>query len=84
MHDWKSANVRALFKIVSRDNPSNYRLISLTCISCKLMEKLVRDNIINYITLKKAVFRCTVRSQITTFVCFTVIRCNGNMDRLER
>ena len=51
--DWKSANVKAVFKKGSRDNPSNYRPISLTCISCKLMEKLVRDSIVNYMTLNK-------------------------------
>ena len=51
--DWKSASIKALFKKGSRDNPSNYRPISLTCISCKLMEKLVRDSIVNYMTLNK-------------------------------
>ena len=51
--DWKSANVKALFKKGSRYNPSNYRSISLTCIPCKLMERLVRDSIVNYMTLNK-------------------------------
>ena len=51
--DWKTANVKALFKKGSRDNPGNYRPISLTCIPCKLMEKLVRDAIVNHMTSNK-------------------------------
>ena len=53
VNDWKTANVKALFKKGSRDNPGNYRPISLTCIPCKLMEKLVRDAIVNHMTLNK-------------------------------
>ena len=51
--DWKTANVKALFKKGSRDNPSNYRPISLSCVPCKLMEKLVRDAIVNHMTSNK-------------------------------
>ena len=51
--DWKTENVKTLFKKGSRDNPSNYRPFSLTCILCKLIEKLVRDAIVNHMTTNK-------------------------------
>ena len=31
-------------------NPSNYRPISLTCILCKLMESIVKDHIVDFMT----------------------------------
>ena len=51
--EWKTVNVKALFKKGSRDNRSNYRPISLTCIPCKLTEKLIRDCVVNHITSNK-------------------------------
>ena len=45
--------MKALFKKGSRDNPGNYRPINLTCIPCKLMEKLVRDAIVSHMTMNK-------------------------------
>ena len=50
--DWKTAHVKALFKKGSREEAANYRPISLTCIPCKMMEKVVRDHIVNYMTSK--------------------------------
>jgi len=34
-----------LFKKGSKLDPGNYRLVSLTCISCKIMESIIRDHI---------------------------------------
>ena len=53
MDDLKTANVKAPLKKGSRDNPSNYRPISLTCILYKFNGKLVRDAIINHMTTNK-------------------------------
>ena len=47
---WKRANVSAIFKKGEKKKPSNYRPISLTSVPCKLMEKLVRDAIVNHMT----------------------------------
>ena len=52
VEDWKTAHVKALFKKGARDEAGNHRPISLTCIPCKMMEKLVRDCIVSYIKLK--------------------------------
>ena len=49
--DWKCANVTALYKKGDSKSPSNYRPVSLTCILCKVMESLVRDHIIEFMTL---------------------------------
>ena len=46
--DWKTAYVKPLFKNGPRDSPGNYRPISLTCIPCKMMERIVRDGLVNY------------------------------------
>ena len=42
---WKTANVVPIFKKGSRDSSSNFRPVSLTCISCKLREHIVLGNI---------------------------------------
>ena len=50
--DWLSANVRAIFKKGKCSDPANYRPVSLTCISCKIMvysqimKHLDRNNIL--------------------------------------
>ena len=38
--DWKRAYVVPIFKKGSRNDPSNYQPISLTCICCKLLEHI--------------------------------------------
>ena len=43
--DWKHAKVTAIFKKGEKRKPNNYRPVSLTSISCKIMESLVRDQI---------------------------------------
>ena len=39
--DWKKAHVTPIFKKGKKDNPANYRPISLTCIISKLMEHII-------------------------------------------
>ena len=39
--DWKKAQVSPLFKKCNKQDPANYRPISLTCILCKTMENIV-------------------------------------------
>ena len=43
---WKSVSVVALFKKGVKSDPLNYRPVSLTCILCKVYEKLVREHFI--------------------------------------
>ena len=41
--DLKSSNITPLFKKGSKSDPDNYRPVSLTCVSCKIMESIIRD-----------------------------------------
>ena len=49
---WKSANLTALFKKGSKTDPLNYRPVSLTCIICKVFEKIVRSSIATFVETK--------------------------------
>jgi hypothetical protein len=47
---WREANVAPLFKKKgSRLIPGNYRPVSLTSVPCKLLEKIVRDVVMDYL-----------------------------------
>ena len=45
---WKSANLSAIFKNGSTTDPLNYRPVSLTCVICKVFEKIVRSFIVDF------------------------------------
>ena len=47
--DWKEANVVPLFKKGDRCKAENYRPISLTSLSCKLLEHVVHSNIMRFL-----------------------------------
>ena len=49
-YDWTKAMVVPIFTSGSRADPSNYRPISLTCISCKVMEHIVLSHINKHLT----------------------------------
>ena len=46
--DWKTANVTAIHKSGDRKKPENYRPISLTSVPGKIMEKIIRDELVNH------------------------------------
>ena len=46
--DWKKANVVPLFKKGDKTSPENYRPISLTSLSCKILEHVVHSNIMSH------------------------------------
>ena len=47
---WKKANVTAIFKSGSKSEACNYRPISLTSVPGKIMEKLIRDKLVDHMT----------------------------------
>ena len=47
--DWKHANVSAVFKQGSTTLAENYRPISLTCHLSKVLESVIRDEIIHHL-----------------------------------
>ena len=46
--DWLRANVAPVFKKGDRTDPENYRAISLTCISCKMMEHIIASKLMRH------------------------------------
>jgi hypothetical protein len=47
--DWKHANVAPAYTKGEKYNAVNYRPISLTCISCKIMERVITKHILNHL-----------------------------------
>lgn len=47
--DWKEANVAPIFKKGDRNDPGNFRPVSLTSVVCKTMEFIVKDYILKIV-----------------------------------
>ena len=47
--DWKNANVVALFKKGDRSKAENYRPVSLTAVTCKMMEHVIHKQIMIHV-----------------------------------
>jgi ribonuclease P/MRP protein subunit RPP40 len=47
--DWRCANVTPIFKKGAKSSPGNYRPVSLTSVVCKLMERLIKDAIMEHV-----------------------------------
>ena len=48
--EWKNANIIPIFKKGSRCKSENYRPVSLTSVICKLLESLLRDHMVDFLT----------------------------------
>jgi hypothetical protein len=46
---WRDANVTPLHKKGSRLDPANYRPVSLTSIPCKILERIIRDTVMDHL-----------------------------------
>ena len=68
--DWRIANVVPLFKKGSRDNPGNYRLVSLTSVVDKVLERIIRDRIYNHLE-RNNLIRDSQRSFVKGRSCLT-------------
>ena len=51
--DWKVAHVTPIYKKGPKDIAENYRPVSLTSIACRIMEKLIKNQIMNHLTIMK-------------------------------
>ena len=49
--DWRNDNVSAIYKKGNKKLPNNYRPVSLTSICCKILEQLVRDDLIDHMKI---------------------------------
>ena len=42
---WKEANICSVFKKGNKNDPANYRPISLTCVCCKILEHIIHSHV---------------------------------------
>ncbi len=52
---WLTADICPVFKKGVSSNCKNYRPISLTCIACKIMETVIKANLLSYLLTKKLI-----------------------------
>lgn len=74
--DWKRANISALFKKGKRNQPDNYRPVSLTSIPCKVMESVIRDHLLEHLEMNKVISNKQfgfVKGRSTTSQLYTVM-----------
>ena len=73
---WRAAHVVPVFKSGSSAQVANYRPISLTCIACKLMERIINVNLLGYLhqhkLISKAVHGFLSRRSTTTNLLETI------------
>ena len=55
--DWKKANITPLYKKGNKSDPNNYRGISLTSIVCKILEKMIRNEIETYLCRNQLIYK---------------------------
>ena len=53
--EWKEANIIPLLKKGSRNKSVNYRPVSLTSVICKLLESIIRDQIMDFLIKHKLI-----------------------------
>ena len=71
--EWKEANSIPLFKKGSRKK--NYRPVSLTSVICKLLERLIKDHLVDFLVKNKLINPSQhgflkARSCLTNMLCF--------------
>ena len=43
---WRRANVTPIYKKGVKSDPLNYRPVSLTCVMCKILEKIIKQRLL--------------------------------------
>ena len=51
--DWKKANISAVYKKGDKHIAANHRPVSLTCVSCKVLEHIVFRSIMDHVDINK-------------------------------
>ena len=49
--DWKKARVTPIYKKGAKGDPGNYRPVSLTCISCRILESILKDDMMSHLSI---------------------------------
>ena len=73
--EWKEANIIPLFKKGSRNKSDNYRPVSLTSVICKLLERLIKNHMLDFLVKHKLLNSSQhgflkARSCLTNMLCF--------------
>ncbi|CAM5165610.1 unnamed protein product, partial [Eretmochelys imbricata] len=53
--DWKKANVVPIFKKGKKEDPGNYRPVSLTLVPGKIMERVLKESILKHLEERKVI-----------------------------
>jgi hypothetical protein len=72
--EWKDAHVTALHKKGSKQKAENYRPISFTSVCRKIMESILRDNIVTYM-LENGLFADQQHGFVPNRSCMTQLLC---------
>ena len=85
--DWRNANVTPIFKKGSRNDPANYRPVSLTSQVCKVLESIVKEQVLGHLEKNKLLSeeqhgfrkgRSCLSNLLTTLEDWTSILEDGN------
>ena len=73
--EWKEANIIPLFKKGSRNKSETYRPVSLMSVICKLLERLIKDHMVDFLIRHKLLNSSQhgflkARSCLTNMLCF--------------
>ncbi|CAM5178145.1 unnamed protein product [Eretmochelys imbricata] len=55
LDDWKKANEVPIFKKGKKEDPGNYRPVSLTSVSGKIMEQVLKESILKHLEKRKVI-----------------------------
>ena len=72
--EWKEANRIPLFKKASRNTSDNYRPVSLTSVICKLLERLIKDHMLDFL-LRHTLLNSSQHGFIKARSCLTNMLC---------
>ena len=53
--EWRQANVIPIFKKGKKSDPGNYRPVSLTSVVCKMMESIIKDDLMAHLDRNKLI-----------------------------
>jgi len=81
---WLTADVCPIFKKNDPSVPLNYRPISLTCVSCKVMETVVRNELVQYFAVNKLISNAQHGFQAKKSVCTQLLECQSDWFEMLR
>ena len=89
---WKKATISPVYKKSDRSDPANYRPVSLTCISCKILEHIINRHILDHLDKHNILadaqhgFRkrrsCETQLLLTCHYLASVVNNSGQVDML--